>query len=43
MPRIMMTKCSIDSSLRDIYDLIEKGMLKKSEASERSKSYEVAL
>ena len=39
----MMTKCSIDTALRDINDLIEKGMLKKSEASGRSTSYEVVL
>jgi Fic family protein len=35
----VMTKCSIDTALRDINDLIEKGMLKKSEASGRSTSY----
>lgn len=39
----VMAKCSIDTALRDINDLIEKGMLKKSEASGRSTSYEVAL
>ncbi len=39
----VMTKCSIDTALRDINDLIEKGILKKSEASGRSTSYEVAL
>ena len=39
----VMTKCSIDTALRDINDLIEKGMLKKSEASGRSTSYEVVL
>ena len=38
----VMTKCSIDTALRNINDLIEKGM-KKSEASGRSMSYEVAL
>lgn len=38
-----MTKCSIDTALRDINDLIEKGMLRKSEALGRSTSYEVAL
>lgn len=37
------TKCSIDTALRDINDLIEKGMLKKSEASGRSTSYELVL
>jgi len=40
---VVMTKCSIDTALRDINDLIEKGMLRKSEASGRSTSYEVAL
>lgn len=39
----VMTKCSIDTALRAINDLIEKGMLKKSEASGRSTSYEVVL
>ncbi|WP_201584258.1 Fic family protein [Psychrobacter immobilis] len=39
----VMTKCSIDTALRDINDLINKGMLKKSEASGRSTNYEVAL
>ena len=27
----VMTKCSVDIALRDINDLIERGMLKKSE------------
>ncbi len=35
-----MTKCSIDTALRDINDLIEKGMLKKSDSLGRSISYE---
>ena len=39
----VMTKCSIDTALRDINYLIEKGMLKKSQASGRSTSYELAL
>ena len=39
----VMTKCSIDTALRDSNDLIEKGVLKKSEASGRSTSYEVVL
>ena len=39
----VITKCSIDTALRDINDLIEKGVLKKSEASGRSTSYEVVL
>lgn len=38
-----MRKCSVDTALRDINDLVEKGMLKKSKASGRSTSYEVAL
>ena len=29
----IMTKCSIDTALRDINDLVENGMLKKSEVS----------
>ena len=39
----VMTKCSIDTALRDINDLVEKGMLQKSKASGRSTIYEVAL
>ena len=38
-----MTKCSIDTALRDINDLIEKDMMKKSVASGRSTSYELVL
>lgn len=38
-----ITKCSADTALRDINDLVEKGMLKKSNASGRSTSYEVML
>lgn len=38
-----MTKCSIDTALRDINDLIEKCMLKKSDSSGRSTSYEIEL
>ncbi|AMN50262.1 Fic family protein [Psychrobacter sp. P2G3] len=38
-----MTKCSTDTALRDINDLVEKGMLEKSAASGRSTSYEVVL
>lgn len=38
-----MTKCSIDTALRDINDLIEKGMMQKSVASGRSTSYELIL
>lgn len=36
-----MTKCSIDTALRDINDLIGKGMLQKSVASGRSTGYEI--
>ena len=38
----LMTKCSIDTALRDINDLIEKGILKKSNSLGRSTSYEIA-
>jgi len=38
-----MMKCSADTALRDINDLVEKGMLQKSEASGRSTSYEIEL
>lgn len=38
-----MTQCSADTALRDINDLVEKGMLVKSAASGRSTSYEVVL
>ena len=40
---VVMIKCSIDTALRYINDLMENGMLKKSEASGRSTSYELAL
>lgn len=36
-----MTKCSIDTALRDINDLIDKEMMRKSESSGRSTSYEI--
>jgi Fic family protein len=36
-------KCSQDTALRDISDLLELGVLKKSDASGRSTSYELAL
>lgn len=39
----IMTKCSADTALRDINDLISKGMLIKSNASGRSTNYEVVL
>lgn len=35
-------KCSQDTALRDITDLLERGVLKKSDASGRSTSYELA-
>ena len=38
-----MTKCSADTALRDINDLIDKGMLIKSNASGRSTNYEVII
>jgi|GEM_PF-1474185 len=34
-------KCSQDTALRNISDLVERGILEKSEASGRSTSYEV--
>ena len=34
-------KCSQDTALRDISDLVAQGVLKKSEASGRSTSYEL--
>jgi Fic family protein len=36
-----ITKCSSDTALRDIQDLISKGMLRKEEAGGRSTSYEI--
>jgi Fic family protein len=36
-----MAKCSQDTALRDITELLERGVLKKSEASGRSTSYEL--
>jgi Fic family protein len=36
-----MNKCSQDTALRDIQDLIEKGILKKSKSGGRSTSYEI--
>lgn len=37
-----IAKCSADTALRDINDLLDKGMLVKSKASGRSTSYELA-
>ena len=36
-----LAKCSHDSALRDVQDLVERGLLKKGEAGGRSTSYEV--
>lgn len=38
-----ITKCSADTALRDIQDLVHKGMLKKDVAGGRSTSYELNL
>ena len=38
-----MAKCSPDSALRDINDLIERGVLKKADAGGRSTSYELVV
>lgn len=35
-------KCSADTALRDITDLLDRGVLPKSEAGGRSTSYELA-
>lgn len=37
-----MTKCSSDTALRDIKDLIQKGILKQEESGGRSTNYELA-
>lgn len=39
----VMTKCFINTALRDLNDLMDKGMLQRSEALGRSTSYELAL
>jgi Fic family protein len=36
-----ITKCSADTALRDIKDLIEKGILKQEESGGRSTNYEL--
>ncbi len=36
-----VAKCSQDTALRDITELLERGVLKKSEASGHSTSYEL--
>ncbi len=38
-----ITKCSADTALRDIKDLIEKGILKQEESGGRSTNYELIL
>ena len=38
-----LAKCSHDSALRDIQDLIERGVLVKDEAGGRSTSYSLKL
>ncbi|WP_320129806.1 Fic family protein [uncultured Sphaerochaeta sp.] len=38
-----LTKCSHDTAMRDIKDLVKKGILKKSEAGGRSTTYQVVL
>jgi Fic family protein len=38
----VMTKTSVDTALRDINDLVEKGVLVKSVESGRSQSYELS-
>ena len=37
----VINKCSQDTALRDINDLLERGVLMRSEASGRSTSYEI--
>ena len=39
--RAVINKCSQDTALRDINDLLERGVLMRSEASWRSTSYEI--
>jgi Fic family protein len=36
-----ITKCSADTALRDIKDLIEKGILRQEESGGRSTNYEL--
>jgi Fic family protein len=38
-----MAKCSTDTALRDISDLVEKGVLTKGGAGGRSAYYEIAF
>ena len=39
----VMMKCSVDTALRDINDLVAKDMLRRSDPSGRSTSYEMVL
>jgi Fic family protein len=36
-----IAKCSLDTALRDINDLVDRGVLRKSSAGGRSTSYEL--
>lgn len=38
-----ITKCSVDTALRDINDLMEKGILRKEESGGRSTNYELVV
>jgi len=38
-----ITKCSPDTALRDVKDLIEKGILKQEESGGRSTNYELVI
>lgn len=38
-----IAKCSPDTALRDIQDLIQKGVLRKNDAGGRSTSYELII
>jgi predicted HTH transcriptional regulator len=39
LPELRRSKCSPDTALRDITDLIDRGILQKDEAGGRSTSY----
>ena len=39
LTRCQITRCSADTALRDINDLIEKGILKQEESGGRSTNY----
>jgi Fic family protein len=38
-----IAKCSTDTALRDIQDLVHKGILRKEDAGGRSTNYELVL